>query len=220
MKLSTRTVRLVVVLSGVALIAPLAAAQTVTPVTRANASLRVALQPPVVGLTGQTTITVSGVRVHALEARLEGATYASGRELPWRPLRSVGGVWRGTLPAPVLPGIYPVLLRTGTGTHSIGSRGSRLRVFNPGTAARPSFDRAIDVVRWWVGAVPHATLVAVKAWPLPAVDRRDARLHRLFVVAYSPPGDPDVGDRLGMFITVFRDRDGAPWRLLDASVLP
>jgi hypothetical protein len=120
----------------------------------------------------------------------------------------------------VLPGIYPVLLRAGTGTRTLGSHGSRLRVFNPGTAARPSFDRAIDVVRWWVRAVPHATLVAVKAWPRSAFDRRDTRLHRLFVVAYSPPGRPDAGDRLGMFITVFRDRDGAPWRLLDASVFP
>ena len=32
----------------------------------------------------------------------------------------------------------------------------------------------------------------VKAWPLPALDRRDVRLHRLFVVAYSPLGYPDA----------------------------
>jgi hypothetical protein len=84
----------------------------------------------------------------------------------------------------------------------------------------PSFDDPNDVVRWWVRSVPHATLVAIKAWPRSAFDRRDARLYRRFVVAFSPPGHPQVNDRLGMFVTAFRDGHGAGWRLLDARVLP
>jgi hypothetical protein len=40
------------------------------------------------------------------------------------------------------------------------------------------------------------------------------------VVAYSPPGDPRVEDRLGMFVTVFRDGYHSPWRLLEATLEP
>jgi len=34
------------------------------------------------------------------------------------------------------------------------------------------------------------------------------------------PGDPEVGDRLGMFVTAFRDGYSGRWRLLEATVLP
>jgi len=132
----------------------------------------------------------------------------------------VDGAWLGTLPAPALRGIYPVVLRSGAGAPPFRSHGLRLRVFAPGTRARPSFDNPVEVVHWWVRTVPHATVVALKAWPRPAFDRRDLRLHRLFVVAYSPPGHPEVRDRLGMFVTAFRDGYRAPWRLLEATVLP
>ena len=60
----------------------------------------------------------------------------------------------------------------------------------------------------------------VKAWPRPPFDRRDPRLHRLFVVSYNVPGHPHASDRLGMFITAFRDGYEAPWRLLEATVEP
>jgi hypothetical protein len=92
-----------------------------------------------------------------------------------------------------------------------------LRVLARGTLARPAFDNPADVARWWVAAVAHASVVALKPWPHPSSDGRDGRLHRLFVVAYGPPGD---GDRLGMFVTAFRDGYGAPWRLLEATVEP
>jgi hypothetical protein len=191
-----------------------------TPIVTAGPQLRVELQPRVVRLRERATIAVAGIRARSLEVLLAGATDSFGRQLPWRSLRPVGGGWVGTLPAPALRGIYPVVLRRGAGTPVFGSRGLRLRVFAPGTGARPSFDTPIEVARWWVRAVPHATLVAVKAWPRPAFDRRDRRLHRLFVVAYSPLGQPQVRDRLGMFVTAFRDGYRAPWRLLEASVLP
>ena len=93
-------------------------------------------------------------------------------------------------------------------------------MFEPGTRARPSFDDPPDAVGWWVRTVPGATLVALKAWPRPAFDRRDLRLHRLFVVAYSPPGHPSVGDRLGMFVTAVRDGYHGGWRVLEATVEP
>jgi hypothetical protein len=65
-----------------------------------------------------------------------------------------------------------------------------------------------------------ARLVAVKAWARPAFDRRERRLHRLFVVAYSPPGNTAVRDRLGVFVEVFRDGYRARWRVLETSVAP
>ena len=165
------------------------------------------------------TVAISGVRARSLEVRLGGATDSKGRQLPWRSLRAAGGGWVGTLPAPALRGVYPVLLRGGAGGSPFGS-GQLLRVFDARTRERPSFDDPSDVVSWWVSEVAHGTLVALKAWPRPAFDRRDLRLHQLFVVAYTLPGRPEVGDRLGMFVTAFRDGYGAPWRLLEATVQP
>src|SRR5262249_18401520 len=144
------------------------------------------------------------LRAGSVQVRLAGGTYPNGALLPWRSLRLVGAAWRGELPAPALRGVYPVLLRTGPGAPSIKMH-SFLRVFAPRTRSRPAFDDAVQVVWWWVRSVRHAKLVAVKRWLPPAFDRRDVRLHRLFVVAYSPPGHPRVRDRLGMFVTAFRE---------------
>ena len=125
----------------------------------------------------------------------------------------------GQAPDSALRGIYPIELRTSRAAALIDPH-LFLRVFESGTSARPAFDDPAEAVSWWVRTVPHATLVASKAWPLPALDRRDIRLHRLFVVAYSPLGYPDVSDRLGMFVTVVRDGFRGGWRLLEATVEP
>jgi hypothetical protein len=79
-------------------------------------------------------------------------------------------------------------------------------------------DRPVLVVR----SVPRSRsrLVAIRSWPLPAGDRRDPRLHRLFVIAYGPVGDPNPAHRLGIWITAFRNGYAAPWRLLQATVQP
>jgi hypothetical protein len=186
---------------------------------QASASPRVDLQPAVMDVGTRSSIAVSGIAARSLEVRLVGATHPNGTPLPWRPLALVGGVWRGVLQTPALYGVYPVELRTAAGSPPIRPH-LFVRVFEPGTSTRPSFDDPVDVVRWWVRAVPHGTVVALKAWPRPAFDRRDLRLHRLFVVAYSPRWDPDVNDRLGMFITVVRDGYSGRWRLLEATVEP
>src|SRR5262245_30598886 len=187
--------------------------------TAANASPRVVVQPAVVNLYQRSTITVSRLNCPSLEVRLVGATYADETPLPWRSLRLVGGVWRAKLPTPALHGLYPIELRAAPGAALIKPQ-LFLRVLEPGTRARPSFDDPADVVGWWVRTVPRATLVAMKEWPLPEFDRRDPRLHRLFVVAYSPPGHPLVSERLGMFVTAVRDGYHGGWRLLEASVEP
>ena len=185
----------------------------------ADVSPRVAVRPTIVRLHQHATIAVSGLDARSLQVRLDGATYPDGTPVEWRSLRRVDGVWRGSLPAPALRGVYAVLLRPGAGSAAIRSE-LYVRVFAPGTRARPSFADPAGVVRWWVRDVPHAKLVALKAWPRPGFDRRDRRLHRLFVVAYSPPGHPAINDRLGMFITAFRDGYDAPWQLLEATVEP
>jgi hypothetical protein len=185
-----------------------------------TSTLRVRLQPPVVRLGQEATIAASGIHATSVEARLSGATDFAGRPLPWMPLRLAGATWRGSLPAPALRGVYPVELRAGAGASLLRPARVLLRVFARGTQTRPAFDNAMDVVRWWVRTVPRATLVALKPWSRSALDRRDVRMHRLFVVAYSPPGRPAVADRLGMFVTAFRNGYGAPWRLLEANVEP
>jgi hypothetical protein len=181
--------------------------------------LRVVLRPAVVRLGQRATIAVSDPSARRLEVRLAGATNSAGTTLPWRPLRLVDGTWLGTLPAPALRGIYPLELRTQPEAASLYVF-RFLRVFAPGTQTRPSFEHPTSVARWWVLTIPHAKLVALKAWPRPAFDQRDVRLHRLFVVAYSPPGRPRVRDRLGMFITAYRDGYRGRWRLLEATVQP
>jgi len=186
----------------------------------ATPMLRVRLQPPVVTLGQEATIAATGIHAASVEVRLSGATDAAGRPLPWTPLELAGATWRGSLPAPALRGVYPVELRTTANASPLRPPRVFLRVFDRGTQTRPGFDNPIDVVRWWVRTVPRATLVALKPWPRSALDRRDVRMHRLFVVAYSPPGRPAVGDRLGMFVSAFRDGYGGPWRLLEATVQP
>ena len=186
----------------------------------ANASPRVVVRPTVVRLNQEAAIAVSELQARSVQVRLSGESYSDGTLLPWRSLHLVGGVWRGSLAAPALRGVYPVVLRTGAGEQPLSRQQAFVRVFEAGTRSRPSFADPADVVRWWVRTVPHATLVALKEWPRPAFDRRDPRLHRLFVVAYSPPGHPEVSDRRGMFVTAFRDGYGAPWQLLEATVEP
>ena len=187
---------------------------------RGVAQARVRLHPSVARLHGPTRITVSGIHVASLQVLPSGATDASGRPFQWRSLRMVDGAWVATLPSPALRGIFPLRLRVGPGLPSVRSPDWFLRVFAPGARSRPSFADPVSVVRWWVRTVPGRTLVALRRWPRPANDRRDTRLHRLFVVAYSPPGHPDPADRLGMFVTAFRDGYGARWQFLEATVVP
>jgi hypothetical protein len=203
---------------------PMASEVTVTPLT-ANArsglaAFQVRVHPPVVRLGEEATITASGIHAASVEVRLSGGTDPAGQPLPWMPLRLAAATWHGTLPAPALRGVYPVEFRTAADASPLRPARVFLRVFAHGTQSRPAFDNPIDVVRWWVGTVPRATLVALKPWPRPASDRRDFRMHRLFVVAYSPAGRPAVDDRLGIFVTAFRDGYRGPWRLLEATVQP
>jgi hypothetical protein len=186
-----------------------AAARTSTP--------RVDLRPSVVRLGQHSAIRVSGVHTRSLEVRLAGAAHVDGRAFAWHALRPVAGGWRGTLPLPPVHGVYPVLLRTRAGELTPGPF---LRVLPPGALSRPSFADPADVARWWVRSVAHGTLVALRPWPRSGLDRRDVRLHRLFVVSYSLSGDPDGLDQHGMFVTAFRDGYSGVWRFLEADVQP
>jgi hypothetical protein len=190
------------------------------PVLIGSHATHVALRPAVLTLGQPATIVVTGIETRTLEARLSGASKARGDPVPWTRLRLVQGRWRGTLPAPELRGIYPVELRTGPGAPLLRSKSWLLRVFARGTLARPSFTTAEGVARWWVRTVPGAKLVALRRWPRPAFDRRDVRLHQLFVLAYSLAGRPAVSDRLGIFVTAVRDGFDGQWRLLEATTVP
>jgi len=204
------------------LLVPIAIVVVFALASAAEAAPQVELQPAVAQLRERVTIAVSGIHARSLQVLLAGATKVLGNQpasqLPWLSLHLVDGAWRGTLPAPALPGVYPIVLRTGAGATPVRS-GQFFRVLAPGTGIQPSFANPVDVVRWWVHA-QHAKLVAVKAWPRPGFDLRDLRLHRLFVVAYSPPGHPQVRDRLGMFVTAVRDGYSGRWRLLEATLEP
>jgi hypothetical protein len=184
----------------------------------AQGSVAVELRPSVVRLGEPATLAVRGVHAGRVDVLLNGATDFSGGQLAWRSLRAVGGAWLGTLPLPALRGIYPIVLRADG--REIRSERWLLRVFAPGTGSRPSFGEAADVARWWVRTIAGGMIVAVKAWPRPGFDRRDLRLHRLFVVAYSPLAQPGIDERSGMFVTAVRDGYRGRWRFLEATVSP
>jgi hypothetical protein len=199
----------------------LLAAMSLLPLLTGGSGARIALQPAVTTLGQPARITVVGVDAPTLEARLAGASIRHGAPAAWVRLHRVQGRWQGTLPTPELRGIYPVELRLRPGAPLLRSRNWLLRVFAPGTLARPSFATPEAVARWWVRTVPgHATLVALRRWPRPAFDRRDTRLHQLFVLAYSLADRPAVRDRLGIFVTAVRDGYSGNWRLLEATTVP
>lgn len=186
-----------------------------------SAKPQVLLLPDVVALGQSSRIEVTGIHSRTLQVRLVGASANSGRPIPWTSLRLERGIWQGRLQMPELRGVYPVELRVRPGASILRSDEWMLRVFAKGTFSRPSFDTPEDVARWWVRSIPGgARLVALKRWPRPAFDRRDPRLHRLLVLAYSLTGRPSVHDRLGIFVTAVRDGYGGHWRLLEATALP
>jgi hypothetical protein len=180
----------------------------------------VSLQPAVIALKHTSSVVVTGITAPALQMRLAGATTASGRPLGWTSMHRIGVGWVGTIRAPARRGVYPVQLRTGPAGPVLSSPRWLLKVFARGTLARPAFATPEQVARWWVRAVGRGKLVAMRRWSRPTSDRRDTRLHRLFVVAYSKPGHPAVRDRLGMFVTAVRAGYAGRWRLLEANVLP
>jgi hypothetical protein len=176
---------------------------------------------PTVAVRGQdSVIAVRGVAGPSVEARLDGATTHLGRLIPWTRLRLVGGAWRGILRAPEFRGIYPVEIRL-AGTRVLRSRRWLLRVFAHGTKTRPGFATPSAAARSWIGTLPYpAQIVAMKSWRRPDFDHRDAKLHRLFVLAYSRVGDNNVDHRLGIFVTAVRDGYSGPWRMLEATLAP
>jgi hypothetical protein len=180
---------------------------------RSAGTIRITVTPSVSRLGTPAAIAVTGIGTPELEARLKGAADRSGEPTGWTPLHLVGGSWHGTLPAPLLHGIYPVQLHVGTRT--IEPRRRLFRVFSPRVAGEPGFEHPFAVVRWWV-AGRHATLAAWRRWPLSPDDHRDRRLHRLFVIAYRRRGRPE----LGVFITAVRDGYSGRWKLLEATVEP
>jgi hypothetical protein len=179
------------------------------------------LDPSIAVLKERIAISVHGMSGSSVEARLAGATDASGNAMPWTHLTRSDGSWQGTLPAPSLLGIYLVQLRKGKGTRIVGSNHWMLRVFRPGTLNRRSFATPEQVARDWVAQLPgHAKLVAMKRWRRPDFDHRDRRLHQLLVIAWLPKGRHKRSDRLGIFVTAVRDGFSGRWRLLEATALP
>jgi hypothetical protein len=116
--------------------------------------------------------------------------------------------------------VYPLEVRNAGKVYR--SRGWLLRVLDRRTLTRPSFAAPEAVAVWRSRTVPRprSRLVAIRPWPLPAGDARDARLQKLFVIAYSPVGDLDPAHPLGIWITAFRNGYDGPWRLLEATVRP
>jgi hypothetical protein len=187
---------------------------------------RVVLTPGVVHLFKPTSIAVTRVSAHSVDARFGGATDPAGLAYQWTPyrwhrLRKSHGAWRGALPAPALPGIYQLQLRIDGARVVVQLPTWLLRVFLPGTLDFRSFATPLAVVRDFVGRLPgHQVLVAVRRYRRAAFDHRDVRLHRIFVIAYAPRGDTRLRARLGMFVTAVRDGFNGRWRLLDATVTP
>lgn len=202
--------------------AMLALAFVCTSVARGStAKVAVTVEPAVIQLHQSAAVAVRGATGGAaVEVRLRGASTPSGVLLPWTRLRPAHGKWVGRVGAPSFRGVYPLEVRIGPGGASLTDDTWLVRVLPPGTLARPAFDTPDEVVAWWVADVAHGTIAGVRPWPLLPYDRRDPRLHRLFVVSYDPAGATGPGDRLGIWITAVRDGYRGQWRLLEATVQP
>jgi hypothetical protein len=149
---------------------------------------------------------------------LAGATSRQARPLPPLPLHFVGGAWRGTMRAPALVGAYPVRLERGGRLLPLDAA---VCVFSSAAYRQHGFATATDAARSWVSRLPRrSVLVALRAWPQTALDRRDRRLNTVLVIAYAPAYDQRLSDRLGIFLTLARERVGARWRLVQATVVP
>lgn len=179
----------------------------------------VTMLPAVARLGQVAVVAVHGLgRRGNLEVRLEGSTTAIGLRSPWVPLRMRSGVWSGPMPLLERRGVYPIELRQRAGAPVMRSKQWLFRVLAVGTLSGRSFATPEQVARSWVR--DHGTLVALKRWPMPALDHRLPAMHQLMVAAYSPPGDPSLTGRLGIFITAVRTSFRGPWRFLEATVQP
>jgi hypothetical protein len=192
-----------------------------------SAVVQVTLRSPVIDLYHSASITVSGLNGDHADVRLLGAIDRAGRAYEWAPYpwrrlrRSGGGSWQGLLPAPPLLGIYQLQLRVDDGRMLLTSPRWLLRVFARGTMSHRSFPTAVAAIRDFVAHLAgNQRLAAVRSWPWPAFDHRDPRLHRLFVIAYTPRGDRRPNSRRGLFVTVVRDGFRGRWRLLEAATRP
>ena len=184
--------------------------------------VRITVTPRIVTPYGWATIEVDGVpEATAVAVKLEGASGVLGTPIPWIALgRQRDGNWLARLPQPVLPGIYPIELRTRPKLAISLAEVAYLRVYWDGTNTRPLFPTPEQVAAWWVRNVAGGTLVAIRPWPRQPIDHRLASLHRLFVVAYSPHSSPAPQERLGVWITAVREGYRGAWRLLEATVTP
>ena len=187
--------------------------------------VRVNLRPGVIGLFRRASISVTGLTARSVAVRLRGATDEAGLAYEWTPYRwrrlsPAHGSWGGFLPSPALLGVYQLQLRLDDGHDVVGAR-RLLRVFRPGTLTRRSFRTPKATVRDYVARLPgHQVVVALRRFPQAAFDHRDARLNRIFAVAYAPRGDSRISSRLGLFATTVRDGFRGRWRVLEATVSP
>jgi len=154
----------------------------------------------------------------SLSLELAGATSRRARPLPPLPLHFVAGAWRGVMAAPALVGAYPVRLERGGRLLPLAAA---VCVFSSAAYRQHGFATAADAARSWVSRRPRrSVLVALRFWPRTSLDRRDRRLNKMLVIAYAPAHDPRISDRLGIFLTLARERVGARWRLVQASAIP
>lgn len=181
---------------------------------------RVTVNPRVVAPYAWANVQVTGLPVaRTVEVRLAGASGISGALLPWHRLHRDGSTWTARLPQPVLAGIYPIELRARP-AHPIKREGAEyLRVYWAGTNTRPLFPSPEGAVEWWVQHI-GGRLVAIRQWPGTAIDHRLARLHRLYVVAYTPRTSQATQDPLGAWITTVREGDIGGWRVLEVGDTP
>jgi len=209
----------------VMLAAALVAAGAVTGLAAAGSRpVRVVLHIRTIDLYHSAPVHVSGITARSAHVRPVGANDRSGLAYEWKPyrwqaLRASGGTWHGLLPAPPLFGIYRLQLRVGSKV--LSSPHWLLRVLPHGTMARRASPTARAAVRGYVNQLHgNQILVAARAWPLADYDHRDARLNRLFVIAYAPRGDSRPGSRLGRFISTVRNGYHGRWRVLEATTQP
>jgi hypothetical protein len=180
----------------------------------------ITVTPRVVAEYEWARIRIDGLAdARSVEARMLGASDIRGAVIGWFRLDRQRTSWTARLPQPVLPGIYPIALRTVPHLDRPAPV-AYVRVYDQRSVTHPLLATPRQVAAWWVARVAGGRLVAIRRWPRIAMDRRLPSLHRLFVVAYDPRGDPRGADRLGAWLTIVKEGPRGKWHLLEASVTP
>jgi hypothetical protein len=189
----------------------------------AAVAIAVSFSPAVARPDAQVRVNVTGLHATSALVVLHGGIASRGKWFSWVPLQHAGGdSWTANLQTPGLYGIYPLRLRVGG---AVMTTQATVEIVPPGFARQPGFDTPAQVAQWWAWiAQPGVALTSISVWNAGFFTHRDPSLNQLLRVEFNLLGNwPSLHLNRGkhvLYLSVARERIGAPWRLLQTVSAP